>query len=305
MEKLSQFMKMFRTGKLKQIYHNRFKPTFFYYSTETHFIKANLLLYKKLKKTYKNVTLSDNDGYNLEKVNFTKTPVFVCWFQGISNSPMIIKKCVETIKNAFSEEEYEIVEINSNNIFHYVDFPEYINQKWENGQITNTHFSDLLRLELLTNYGGFWIDATVFSTDGEIPSYINNSSFFVYSNELRGDKTMIAESWFIKAEKCNPILLLTKKYLYLYWKKHNKLCHYFLFHLFFTLSCEKYPDIYSNVPKVSSVNPHMMINYLSKPYNDDTIKYLKEISKFHKLTYKANFSEISSNTLYNFLIRKE
>ena len=34
----------------------------------------------------------------------------------------------------------------------------------DSGQITKTHLSDLLRLELLIRYGGTWIDATVFCT---------------------------------------------------------------------------------------------------------------------------------------------
>ena len=37
-------------------------------------------------------------------------------------------------------------------------------EKHKNNIIDNTHFSDLLRLELLIKYGGTWIDASVLIT---------------------------------------------------------------------------------------------------------------------------------------------
>jgi hypothetical protein len=37
-------------------------------------------------------------------------------------------------------------------------------EKYQKKIIDNTHFSDLLRLELLIKYGGTWIDASVLVT---------------------------------------------------------------------------------------------------------------------------------------------
>ena len=39
-----------------------------------------------------------------------------------------------------------------------------IRQKVDNGVITLTHLSDIIRMALLAKYGGFWIDSTVFVT---------------------------------------------------------------------------------------------------------------------------------------------
>lgn len=46
----------------------------------------------------------------------------------------------------------------------------------EKGIITNTHFSDLLRIELLINHGGLWLDATTYLT-GTLPNYISENDF--------------------------------------------------------------------------------------------------------------------------------
>ena len=38
--------------------------------------------------------------------------------------------------------------------------------------------SDLLRLELLTKYGGTWVDATVYFSDDNLPNFFFDSDLF-------------------------------------------------------------------------------------------------------------------------------
>lgn len=305
MKYLDQLKKAIQDGRFRQMYHNRLRPTFWVYTPEIHFLQSNLVLYKRLKRSYRQVPATATPYSETQKIHFNKIPIFICWFQGFDQAPDIVKGCIHSIDNTFPHDKYEVVEITTENFSKYVDFPAYIMEKWEKGIISNTHFSDLLRLELLIRYGGYWIDATVYNGSREIPSYLDNTDFFVYSNDLRGDTTMVAESWLIKAPVNQPILVLTRKYLYAYWQKKNYLCHYFLFHLFFSMSCEVYPEIYGNVPQVSSVDPHMMVKYLEKSYDQDTMTYLNEISYFHKLTYKLDFSTMATDSLYDALLKKE
>ena len=59
--------------------------------------------------------------------------------------------------------------------------PDYITDKWQRGIIGNAHFSDLLRLELLIEKGGYWIDATVLCTDSKMLEFIDKQPLFLYS----------------------------------------------------------------------------------------------------------------------------
>ena len=61
----------------------------------------------------------------------------------------------------------------------YVDIPDYILQKYRAGKMTRTHFSDILRLHLLSRYGGVWIDSTILMTE-HLPKYILDSPLFIY-----------------------------------------------------------------------------------------------------------------------------
>ena len=50
--------------------------------------------------------------------------------------------------------------LHQDNLAEYVSIPDYIMQKVKKGQITYTHFSDIVRVNLLAEYGGIWIDST-------------------------------------------------------------------------------------------------------------------------------------------------
>lgn len=246
--------------------------------------------YKKIINNYGNYKISKKEN---------KT-VWICWLQGIEQAPEIVKKCYESIKKCFKE--YKIVVLTSENIKDYVNIPEYILDKWHQGIISNTHFSDILRIELLTENGGIWIDSTVYSTSLSVPDYIKNSSFFFYKeiNLSKDDyKVIKGSSWFIKSNKNNPILLLTRDLLREYWKKNNVLVEYFLFHIFLSIAIEKYYDLYMEMPNYNNINPHILQLELFNKYNLERTNYYKKLSDFHKLTYKYQDENIEdSNLLY-------
>ncbi len=43
-----------------------------------------------------------------------------------------------------------------------MNIPNSIVSKWKSNVISDTHFSDIIRTELLIKYGGTWIDSTVY-----------------------------------------------------------------------------------------------------------------------------------------------
>ena len=95
----------------------------------------------------------------------------------------------------------------------------------------------------------------------------------------------LASNWFIVADSHHPIIKLTRDLLFAYWKDHNHLMHYFIFHMFFKMAAEAYNDIWAHVPFVSNRMPHEMQFSMYQDYSDDKMKYFASISDFHKLTY--------------------
>lgn len=211
--------------------------------------------------------------------------IWVCWMQGMTNAPAIVKKCYFSINRNLSGRK--VVLLTEDNYDQYVAFPDYIDKKIKNGIITKTHLSDLIRIELLTTYGGTWIDATVFCSTNNIPSYLLDSDLFMYQElkpSLSGHSTRIS-SWLMTANKNSDILNLTKKLLYAYWKNNSQMVSYFLLHDFIELAIEAYPDEWDKVIQCSSSTPHIMqydIQNISKLIKIDFF----QTNCFHKLSYK-------------------
>ena len=116
---------------------------------------------------------------------------------------------------------------------------------------------------------------------------------------------MNLSSWFITSEIENPILKTTQELLYKYWKNHNSIIHYFLFHFFFTMTCEKYKKEWNEVDRFSNVPPHILQFELTKKYSKKRFEEIKKMSSLHKLNQKIDFSICDGNTFYDYIINNQ
>ncbi|MDV5009900.1 capsular polysaccharide synthesis protein [Enterococcus faecium] len=224
--------------------------------------------------------------------------VWFCWFQGYDAAPELIKACYHAAKQAMPNKE--IIFLTGDNINSYVHLPDYITEKYHSGKIGFAHYSDLIRISLLCEYGGLWIDSTVLTTSPEMAEYITSLPFFVFKQlELtRLDyQPTVASNWLISSYSNNKILLLTRDFLYEYWKKYNYAIDYFIFHIFFRFATEKYREDWENVPTFNNISPHMLQMELNSEYNEERWKQLLLISGFHKLNHHIAYNR--DNTFLN------
>ena len=253
---------------------------------------------RKLKKQYQ--SMLESFSYDRVTTKGIKSDnVWVCWFQGLDYAPTIVKKCVQSIREHVGSENLTI--ITTNNVKNYVNLPKYIIEKWRKGIISNTHLSDILRLELLINYGGLWLDATTFVT-GDIPQYIYDNDLFMYRLSDANDKAIRYNTWLMYATPDNRVLKMVRDLLYEYWKRENRLKEYFLIHLFITMVLEKYPDDFDAMFRVSDSDSNILyLNYFNEPYCEETYNNIVKTTSIHKLTYK-NLDEAKQGTFYQHII---
>ncbi|MEI3394978.1 MAG: capsular polysaccharide synthesis protein [Clostridia bacterium] len=259
----------------------------------------------KLRKKYIKKLIRFDKNYIEQKKEFSNK-IWICWFQGIENAPDIVKKCYNSVKNNLSNKE--IILITEKNMSDYVSFPDYIMKKWKAGIITNTHMTDLLRLELLSKYGGMWLDATVFCSRKieEIPEYYFNSNLFMYQclKPGRDGHAIYISSWLISAKSNNKILMATQYLCYEYWKKNNKMIDYFLLHDFLSIVLEFYEEDWKKIIPVDNSTPHILLLRLFDKYDEDIWNSIKEKVPFHKLTYKFEKEKMKEEeTFYKRLLK--
>ncbi len=262
-------------------------------------LKTKQKLYKKYR--YK---LDEFDKSYCEKQHISSNIIWTCWFQGLEAAPPIVKICYQSIVK--NNPNKTVILVTSDNLSKYVNFPDFIIKKWSDGKITYTHMTDLLRLELLTKYGGMWVDATVFCSSQNIPNYFFDSDLFFYQclKPGRDGHASYISSWLISAKSNNKILLATKELCYEYWKSQDFLLDYYLLHDFVSIVLDRYEDEWKKIVPRDNSTPHILLLKFFDEYEENLFNYITEQTPFHKLSYKFTDNQIKkSGTFYDIITR--
>jgi hypothetical protein len=117
--------------------------------------------------------------------------------------------------------------------------------------------SDRLRIALLAQHGGVWIDATVYCLRplNDWLFGVLTSGFFAFD---RPAPDRLVSSWFLAAEQDNYLVRRWAEITLSYWEGRAHRDHYFWFHHLFGREYEKNPDfrlISDNTVKISPAGP--------------------------------------------------
>lgn len=249
---------------------------------------------KKYLKRYLYVLSDSAIAEPVEK----KKIIWICWLQGENNAPDIVKACIKSVRKQMSESE--IVLLTNDNLKQYISFPDYIFEKKEKGYIANAQFSDLIRLNLLSRYGGIWIDATVYLTK-PLSKQITDTSFFAYHSNIH----LKNNNWLLQASSNNFLINNMQNLLLEYWKYENRMLNYFVYHLFFDLMIEENSvcrEEWQKVPLLYDTDCYELAENLLEPFNEDKLKKIKQDNSVHKLTYKYKKDRPIQNTFLEYLV---
>jgi len=266
------------------------------------------IIIKKLENDYSFV-LDKYKKYNVETDYSSKSPVWVCWFQGIENAPPLVKICVNSIKKATN---HPVNIISNDNIPKYIAFPDYILEKYNHGLITNAQYSDIVRMALLSEYGGLWIDATIFVPES-IPEDVFFHEFYTCKRDLHSDSYISDYRWTSFLNGCQYGCVVQKAMCDLffeYWKKENYLIDYLLVDYFMEVLYRNNPTVKRLVDELPYNNS--MIDYLqailNEEYNEKEYKELvgSDDTFLFKLSWRMRFEEETNNgkpTFFCFFIK--
>lgn len=231
--------------------------------------------------------------------------IWICWWQGIDNAPPIVKACVDSVKEHAGT--HPVVIITEENYRDYVSIPDWVEEKRKKGILSRTHFSDLLRLSLLAEHGGLWLDATFFCCGSlepcfkeslwsiKRPDYLHCSvaggMFADYSLQCRYETRWVF----------TPI----RDFWLHYWKNNDKLIDYLVLDYMFVLVQKHNREIAELFDRIPPNNPKCdeLCNILNDAYDAEKWTELTRETYLFKLTWKQTFSE--KDTFYGKLIHGE
>ena len=234
--------------------------------------------------------------------------IWSMWWQGEDNLPKVVNLCFESIRKHCGSHKFII--ITKDNYRDYIDLPEYIFRKLEAGIIRLTHFSDIVRMYLLSRHGGMWIDSTVLVTE-DIPEEVFSMNYYTINRGLDVyDFNAAKKRWNIcvqKAEKgCRLCEFVVDMWLE-YWKDNDTLIDYVLTDYIIAAAYEFLPECRAMIDAVPLGNYAFdeLMPLLNDEWDADVFRELAKDTQFFKMTYKHAFrmARRGRDTFYGHFIR--
>ena len=252
--------------------------------------------------------------YNHENIKLTKSKyadcIWLCWWQGLEQAPPIVKFCIESIKR--NAGTHRVIVLTDANYKSYVKLPDWIEKKRSQGIITRTNYSDLLRLSLLAEHGGMWLDATFFCTDSvALDSYFKEELWSIkrpdYLHASVAGGYFAGYSLACKEESRFAFITIRDFFLH-YWLHNNTMVDYLMVDYMIVLAQKYDRRIAAQFQKIKPNNPECdeLVKILGEPFSKEQWEELKKDTALFKLTWKQAFpkEKNGNQTFYSYLINE-
>lgn len=223
------------------------------------------------------------------------------WGQGVDaeNLPEIVKICFNSVDKC--KGDYTVIRLSDTTISEYIDLPDFVWKKRENPAFTRTFFSDLLRVALLSTYGGVWLDATILLTDN-LPNKYAEMDFFMFQRSEKEKHKKYWESVYayyfgwhpqfkvkmlssiLFAQKGSKVITSLQDLMLYYWKTQDTLFDYFVFQILFHELINGKLSGY-NCPIVNDCIPHIIQTKINGTYDFVSFEEAMQLTSMHKMAY--------------------
>jgi hypothetical protein len=225
--------------------------------------------------------------------------IWISWLQGWQSAPPLVLKCLSSWQQFNPGWQVRACAIEDFRIL--LDLPDLAGKI-----ITAASFSDLVRVQLLHEYGGVWVDATLLCRrplDDWLPALMEEG-FFAFERPAP-DRPLA--SWFLAAESGHPLMAKWCQASHLYWQLRLRSHDYFWFHHLFEKLCSADPgflDRWARVPKLSGAESPHRAQLLGLDSEDPAAvsELQQEQSPVLKLSYRHDPSLLGRSCLLSWLL---
>lgn len=253
------------------------------------------------------------DEKNCPRVQPKDYQIYFCWLQGKENLPPIIRCCYNSLKrNAGS---YKIVFIDEKNFSNYVDIAPHIMDKFRAGKITRTHFSDILRVNLLERHGGLWLDSTILVTE-PLEKHKDFWQMNYFTQKKCHDKNPIYGTWisytrwagFIQGTpiRHNPFFTFEAEIFNEYWKDFDQPIVYDFMDFFTEIAYDNIPAVREEIDAVPINNTEVwtLLKHLNDSYADYPFDKILANNFLNKLSWKVTLDMTRPDTVFREIQRR-
>lgn len=265
----------------------------------------HFLVKKYLIKDIKNIIIS----YKARPAFLSHSdsmPIWVCWFQGVDSMPVLVKKCYESILKYTGNRKVNFID--DKNISTYIKLPEIIEKKYKTGKITKTHLTDILRMGLISQNSGMYMDCTLFLTK-KIPDYYFTVNIFpglkhpeekkwLYHHIENGRWT---EYFIASCNKGSKLFSFVYDCLIKYWENNDEMIDYFLVDYYIDFAYSFFADVKSEIDSFPKNNFHntALRNCLNDTFDELKWKDICSDTFVNKLNWRIKKNENIKHSFWN------
>jgi glycosyltransferase involved in cell wall biosynthesis len=252
--------------------------------------------YSKIINKYK-----DCEYESGKNINHDQSAIWTCWWDGEDAMPEIVKVCYKSVCDNAGTHPVHL--ITKNNYHKFIDIPDYIIEKVSKGMISITHLSDILRMCLLYEHGGLWLDATVFVTSNIDSSVFESDLVTIRNNSVCFlDPKYKWTSFCIGGQNGHPFFAFIRDIFLEYWNKKNELIAYFLVDYCIITAYSKIPAIRNMINQIPYSNPQVfsLSQNMENAFDAKIYERICSNTNFHKLSWKQFYPEKTNSEEYTF-----
>ena len=221
--------------------------------------------------------------------------IWTCWFQGLDDAPALVRACIASWRDR--NPGWDLRCLDADTVGRYVDLADHVDL--DRQQITAASLSDILRVLLLHQYGGIWVDATTYCNT-PLDEWIGpavQTGFFAFARP-GGDRELA--SWFLAARPGNRLLAAWAGRASAYWRDRPSTQDYFWLHHQFGELIAIDPVAFADwqaTPRISADGPHS-VQSAGFASDFDTVRTEVDWSApVFKLTYRYDAAQLGGNSL--------
>lgn len=230
--------------------------------------------------------------------------IWTCWFQGRENAPALVKSCLNSWER--HNPNWDLRCLDAVSVQQYVPLSQYIDL--DKKTLTAASLSDVLRILLLREFGGLWVDATLFCNrplDDWLPD-VMGEGFFAFAAPA---PSRPLASWFLSADADHYLVSAWCRQTIAYWSERTASDDYFWFHHLFRDMMKSDPqaaEAWARVPKISADGPHKVQfgidMYRPKAEAEREIDWSTPV---FKLTHRLSEKHSISGSLLEYVLERQ
>ena len=278
------------------------KLTFAYYLTQ----QSHSKYYDFSKKVILDFVLklrkeAQIDESNTDKKEVTKKfpkIIWTMWQQGGAQMPETVKATVKTIKEFAERSGCEFHLLTNENLERFVNIPKDITEKYNKKELTAAHYSDIVRFSLLYQYGGIWMDATLFVSPYATLEIFEGDFFSLNhppTHPEQIERTIGDFKWsgfFLAGQKGGPHFKRIRDLYIYYVRKYPIFIHYLMMDYFILSEYKLNEEFKVSVDDLPILAPAERVWFLrdhaDKFFDEKEWEEVLKMTPIMKTTYKIN-----------------